>query len=619
MISLIGGDWRFFWPQNIGSFANFPLSWDASLNTGIGTSAFSFIWINTYLNFTAFISNLGLPWNLVGLLFWILPVFLISFTSSLLLYRYIFKGSRIPAVLAGIIYASNTYILMIVMGGQLGVALAYSLVPLVLYMFMKTINNLNYKTTILFSLALSLEVLLDPRISYLTGIAILLYVLFKGLSRGKFYKEVYFAFIIPVIVTIFIHSFWIVPVILFRVNSVPVGFDSVEGLKFLSFADFSHSFALLHPNWPENIFGKTYFMKSEFILLPILAFSSLLFLKFKRKILFFAALGLVGAFLAKGINPPYGEIYAWLFNNLPGFVVFRDPTKLYILAAVSYSILIPFALSNISQKLSKYLCILFIVFWLSIMLPGIFQQVGKNFRISQVPEEYAGLKEFLAKDKGFYRTFWIPTFQRYGYFSNLHPAIRASELFEEKDSISIIKEMGTSESATLLKDSGVKYVIVPYDSEAEIFLKDREYDSVQYEKIVGELRKVEYLREVSAFGKIAIFEAPKPNNHFFIKNNESALVTNYKAYNPTKYTLSLSRIKKGDVLVFSEGFDVNWQAKTKTKLINSKPYAKLFNSFILEENGNYDIEVNYLPQKVVDIGVAISIGLVIFLTFLLII
>lgn len=618
MISLIGGDWRFFWPQNIGSFANFPLSWDASLNTGIGTSAFSFIWINTYLNFTAFISNIGLPWSLVGFLFWIFPAFIISFASSFLLYRHIFPGPKIFGVLAGIIYTSNTHILMIVTGGQLGVSLAYSLVPLVLYMFIKAINNLNYKTSILFSLVLALEVLFDPRISYLTGVTILLYVLFRGLSSGKFYKEVYFAFIIPLVITITVHSYWIVPVILFRVNSVPIGFDSIEGLKFLSFADFSHSFSLLHPNWPENIFGQTYFMKSEFIFLPILAFSSLLFLKFKRKILFFAALGLGGAFLAKGVNPPYGEVYIWLFNNLPGFVVFRDPTKWYILVAASYSMLIPFVLSNISQKLSKYLYILFIVFWISIMSPGIFQQVGKNFKIAQVPREYSLLKDFLVKDKDFYRTLWIPAFQRFGYFSNLHPAVRAPELFKEKDNISIIKEMGKSETATLIKDIGVKYVIVPYDSEGEIFLRDRKYDSVQYEEIVSELRKVEYLRELSAFGKIAVFEGPKPNDRFFIKNNDSALVS-YKAHNPTKYTLSLSNAKKGDALVFSEGFDVNWQAKTKTKLINSKPYAKLFNSFTLQEDGNYNIEVNYRPQKFVDVGVMLSIGLVIFLILLLII
>ncbi len=359
-------------------------------------------------------------------------------------------------------------------------------------------------------------------------------------------------------------------------------------------------------------------MKSEFILLSILAFSSLLFFKSKRKILFLVTLALTGAFLAKGVNPPYGEVYLWFFNNFPGFVVFRDPTKWYILVAVSYSVLIPFTLSGISQKLRKYAYILFIVLWLFLMLPGIFGQVGKNFKITQVSRDYSLLKDFLVKDKDFYRTLWIPTFQRFGYFSNLHPAVRSPELFKEKDGISIIEEMGRPESITLFKNLGIKYIIVPYDSEGEIFLKDREYDNIKYGEVVDELKKIKYLKQVRLFGKIVVFETPKPNDRFFIKNNELALVS-YKMHNPTRYTLSISNAGKGDILVFSEGFDVNWQAKTKTKLINSKPYDKLFNSFILQEDGNYDIEVNYRPQKVVDVGVVISIGTVVFLLLLLIV
>ena len=69
----------------------------------------------------------------------------------------------------------------------------------------------------------------------------------------------------------------------------------------------------------------------------------------KRKIVFFAFLGLTGSFLAKGMNGPFGEAYAFLFKYFPGFVMFRDPTKWYLLVILSYSILIPFVLSQIVQ------------------------------------------------------------------------------------------------------------------------------------------------------------------------------------------------------------------------------------------------------------------------------
>ncbi len=72
---------------------------------------------------------------------------------------------------------------------------------------------------------------------------------------------------------------------------------SVAAVQFFSFAKLDNAIALLHPNWPENIFGKVSFFRSEFLLLPIIAFSPLLFLfrtKIKKKehstVLFFILL-----------------------------------------------------------------------------------------------------------------------------------------------------------------------------------------------------------------------------------------------------------------------------------------------------------------------------------------
>ena len=67
----------------------------------------------------------------------------------------------------------------------------------------------------------------------------------------------------------------------------------------------------------------------------------------KKQIRFFLILSLLGVFLAKGSNEPFGQIYIWLFEHIPGFVMFRDPTKWYMLIAVSYSVLIPYSIYKI--------------------------------------------------------------------------------------------------------------------------------------------------------------------------------------------------------------------------------------------------------------------------------
>ncbi|EKD86147.1 MAG: hypothetical protein ACD_37C00447G0001, partial [uncultured bacterium] len=116
--------------------------------------------------------------------------------------------------------------------------------------------------------------------------------------------------IIPFFITFLLNSYWIIPTLVLRINPLyDLGqiYTSFGAVKFFSFATLENTISLLHPNWPENLFGKVSFMKPEFLIIPILAYSSLLFIKnietkIKKYIIFFAVLGLVGAFLAKGAN-----------------------------------------------------------------------------------------------------------------------------------------------------------------------------------------------------------------------------------------------------------------------------------------------------------------------------
>jgi hypothetical protein len=78
-----------------------------------------------------------------------------------------------------------------------------------------------------------------------------------------------------------LNSFWIVPNILSYTNAYHATVGDIS-LSFFSVAALSNSISLLHPNWPENLFGKVYFLQPEFLVLPMVAFSSLLFVKTLR-------------------------------------------------------------------------------------------------------------------------------------------------------------------------------------------------------------------------------------------------------------------------------------------------------------------------------------------------
>lgn len=629
----VAHDWPLLFKESRNFFPFWTISWDYMGSGGIGASAFKTMWIDLYANFVYFVSNTSnIPWWLSQRIFWIVPFVLISIFSS---YKFsgLFVRDSIYKLLSAIIYSFNTYILLIVGGGQFGIAFSYALSPLVLYGLFKLFEKNNLNTLFTSSLLSGVLIALDPRISFLTfGIAAFWYLfIIRDFSFNKL-KYVFLNFVIAGL----LNSYWVLPgllsIINSGINSSVTNYFSVPGVKFLSFATFENSFSFLHPNWPENIFGKIYFQKPEFLLLPIIAFSSMLFLKNSkqiqnsklkilnnltieqsnnRTILFFVVLGLLGAFLAKGANEPFGQVYLFLFQKIPGFNLFRDPTKFYILIALSYSILIPYSIFNITQLLKSkiqskyqifnfsYVFFIFTILYLLFLLrPAWSGELTGIFKPKGLPEEYVKFNQVLEEDKEFGRTLWIPRRQKYGFFAPLHPAADSEVLFAKKD----ISKLSEEE----LSDLSIKYVIVPYDLDSEIFLRDRKYDEKSYLRMIQRVEKLG-LKKVDSFGKVIVYQTQSYKDHFWCVCDAQI---EYKFINPSEYELSIKKAKKGDVLVFSEGFDKGWMfealaSKGETFRVQSEKFGNL-NSFVLPENGDYELKVYYQPQEWVNIGLVIS-------------
>jgi len=610
--NLVGGDWRFFWPENLKEILSYSLAWDSSLNTGIGKDNLSFLWLNSYLAYLShFLTQiLSIPWNIAEKLMFFWPVVFISFFSAFFLSKMFFKNKFLN-ILSGVIYLTNTYALMIFSGGQVGVALAYSLTPLILARFIKISN---FKSSIIAGLVLALQILFDPRIAILSMVMVLIYILcqYKYLVRN-----IFLVLVIPSIMALFLHMFWIFPILMSHINPATT-ILSESGLssgivRFFSFAYFENTLSLYHPNWPENIFGKIGFMKPEFILIPIFAFSSLLFVR-NRKILFFAFLGLLGAFLAKGSNPPFGEIYVWLTDHVGLFAMYRDPTKWYIFIAIAYSILIPVSLQAVSKwiftkwRIPNIATIAFVIYFLFLLRPVFLGQVRDTFAQHIVPQEYNRLREFVSAQPEFFRTLWIPKLQRFGYFSNNHPAISWEELFGQ---------FVLEDKEKFLQDMGVKYVIIPFDSEEEIFLQDRKYSEKQYLTFVNQLKKTPFLREIKTFNKIKVFQLDGNKDHFWMKSSSSDSSVTYIKNSPTDYGVNIKNAKKGDVLVFAEGFNSNWIAVSKDQKLISMLFDNKINSFYLPSEGSYTLKILYSPAQWSKFSSYFSFGsLILVLSFL---
>ncbi len=528
---------------------------------------------------------------------------------------------------------------MIIGGGQISIGLAYCLFPLVIGLFWRLTKNTCARNVILASLALALQVSFEPRIAYLAAGTVLLYLLFCYKLDLKKYL---FRFFEPLFIVFCLHFYWILPFLMVPKQSFSGRLVSTGWLSFLNFANFSNSFSLLHPNWPENIFGKIYFMRPEFLVIPILAYSSLLFvvsgLRVRKNILFFALLGLIGAFLAKGANPPFGQIYVWFYENIPGMELFRDSTKFYVLVALSYSILIPFAVGKIYTRLKKkarikfldsLILLAFCCFWVVLVKPAFLRQLGGTLKIKPVPSEYIRLKNIINEQAGFFRTFWVPTKQRFGFVSGSHPAINSENYMTEsfceepfcslaiddkrfaescqKNERCFVKELSyllNPKTKEIFSMMAVKYVIVPLDSEGEIFLSDRKYDVGQRQKVESLLNSVSWLNKIDIFEKIALYEVASYRDHLSMYPNGT--INNWEMISPTRYRANITVENPPSSLVFSESFNNLWLAEIDGNSIPSEKYLGFLNSFAVNKKGNFEVEIEYKPQKYIWIGLLVT-------------
>jgi hypothetical protein len=649
-IPIIGGDFSLS-GISIKDIGLYPFSWFLS---GLGYNG-SFLLFTYPLSIVLFVLASLIGVSLAENLLYFYSFIILSLFSSGYVFKKIFKESSFW-IISSLLFTVNTYILMVVGGGQVGIALSYAITPLVIYCFAKLIDSENLKNSFIAALILSLQLIFDLRIAYITLTAILIYWLvkvFENINLKYFLKSILFTFIIPGVISFFINFFWILPTIATRQNPIEqlgVAYSTEVAVKYLSFANFENAIGLMHPNWPENIFGKIGFMKPEFLLLPILAFAGFFFvskfkdLKSKTYVLYFALLGLLGVFLAKGANDPFGGAYLWMFDHFPGFIMFRDPTKWYTLIAVSYSILIPFSIwkiyellklktINLKLKITKYIPGLFIILVLGYLLflirPALLGKLTGTFNLTVIPNEYVRLGNYLSSQNNFSRTFWVPTAQRFGFSSYNHPVIAAANFFQLSDNSQIIKKLKSENTEKLLQESGVKYVIIPYDSQGEIFLKDRKYSEKMYLQIINQVKSISWLKEVERLNKIVIFEVPNSKDHFYIskppdgKAGQLSAPSNqkitYKYVSPVEYLVKLENVKKGELLVFAESYDLGWAASDGEHLINSVKFSKLFNSFSLEKDGTYSLKVYYQPQTFVNAGIIISLitFIIVILTLLL--
>lgn len=266
----------------------------------------------------------------------------------------------------------------------------------------------------------------------------------------------------------------------------------------------------------------------------------------------------------------------------------------------------------------KFLAAIFIIVFIGylffLLRPVLQNQLTGTFSNHTIPQSYQILAEKLAADKTFYRTFWVPTVPTYSFYSFTHPQVSAEDFLQVTDTASVLQFLQKSPAQTTLQNMGIKYIIVPIDSEKKIFLTERKYDNKQYLATISALQKIPWLHQVSLFGNLAVFRLDNAKEHFWLSYTGSL---EYTMIRPTQYQVSLHTVQKGEKLIFAETFDPQWILQVDNKKIYTVDYNNM-NSFALPQNGNYTLTMLYEPQKFIWYGAIISVVSIICLFLVLI-
>ena len=467
--TLVWGDAPYFYPENLKELFQKPLTWDIR-GYNFGNPQFQVLWL--YLPTLLF----GLLYKLFGLNSEILIRLIFYFPSTILaiISSWIFIRSytkNLTAVFLGsLLYSFNTYFLLLLDGGQIGVALAYGIFPLSILTLQKLNEKFNLKNL---TLAISIFFLMeniDLRLAILSPVTLIVMdfcqILFTN-DWKKIVKNLANLFLV-ILITLPLNAFWSLPLL----NYIKNGYSAISttGENSSSFLSLLNGLFLFNPHFPDNEFGKILKPPFYFGLLPILLFGGLV-LKNGRKYLGLGLTLLFFIFLVKGDAKPIGEIYNFLVNEVPFAVAFRDSTKFFIPSLLLSGVLLSYTfeqLTGIIRRRTKLVFLLFYLYLLALIWPALFGQLSGALEVREFNQNFKVVYQKLSSDPAFFRTVWFPERPPLAYSTSGKEAISANLLYKEIPFAYMI--LGSYDKFYFLHDSnltdwfkllGIKYAFFP--------------------------------------------------------------------------------------------------------------------------------------------------------------
>lgn len=458
----VWGDAPYFFADRFKEFSFWPLVWESRGRLGVINDLYFIYPLMLFYNSLGYFLHLSND-ILIRLIFYLPAIFLVIF-SPWILTKYL-GFSPLVRLFCSFIYSLNTYFLLLIDGGQVGVALAYGLFPLALLQLFRLKEVKTFFQFFSCVMLFMLIVIADVRLAIIAVLSFIIWVILdsfhqRRVSLSNF--KIYFLFVLAILG---LSSYWLIP--LFFIEPTTGG-GIRSDLKLITVL---HPLFLYAPHWPLNEFGKIFQPQWYFWGVPLLIFGNLL----NRKTFFLSLIFFVFIFLAKGESGFLGNIYSGVLDHLPFGGAFRDSTKFFtplmLFAGILIGLSIEHLISLAKIKLLQNLLISTVFLYLLLILyPAILGDLNGVLAIRGFPKDLQFINNKISQEPDFLRSVWFPERHPLSFSTEEKPALDAKTLVDLRPFASL--NTGISDKFNFLHNNlflqwldvfGVRYLIFSGD------------------------------------------------------------------------------------------------------------------------------------------------------------
>ena len=250
-----------------------PRLWNSRGSVGLGEFGTFIFWSSPITFISGLLANLGISSSFHDRIVYIAPIIFLGIIGI----RKLLKRNEISEIgilVSSFFYLTTTYLLLLIDGGQLSIALVYALLPLTYLMLTDSIfGNIRIKLSAL--LIIFLITALDVRFLFVLVLLLLLRFIFDLIVGGKGNLIVVLkSYILAGLLIGFgwglLNFYWILPILKYPLSTNL--YSSLTQDTGIQPTTWKHALLLLQPQWYLNVFGKVAPVRWEFVLIPVLVF-----------------------------------------------------------------------------------------------------------------------------------------------------------------------------------------------------------------------------------------------------------------------------------------------------------------------------------------------------------